>query len=148
MTAPDLQRRVDVERSRKSTYVASMFLLVGLVALVGSPGTAEGQRKDERAIKKQMSQWAREIGVKCDYCHVREGRDFDYEAETPMKETAAYCKENFIDVLKDGRGREISCQDCHNRQAKFLPGREVGLKAGDGEGEGEDEDEDDQKRRR
>lgn len=123
----------------------SFVLLGGLLLAVLSPWTAvQGDSGDEKAMKKKMQGWATGLGVKCSYCHVQQGRTYDYEAETPKKAIAHHCEENFVKKL-ELRGSAVSCMDCHNRKARFFPrpeGEEVPPPAtpGDGEGEGGDAD--------
>lgn len=76
---------------------------------------------DDPQVKKKMNQWKGELGVKCDYCHVVNGRKFDYEAKTPKKEVAHYCEENFVKKLMTATGKKVSCRDCHEGKPRFLP---------------------------
>ena len=136
-----------MQRHQKLGLVA----LVGLFLLVGNQ-LALG---DDPQIKKKMNQWKGELGVKCDYCHVVQGRKFDYEAETPHKELAEYCEENFVKKLITANGKKISCRDCHQGKPRFMPRAAEGEKppvAGkDGEGEEkpaeEEEKEEEEKKR-
>lgn len=129
--------------ARKAT-TTSYLLLGGLLAVVGVQpfvSEARGDRTDIRAMKRKMSGWARELGVKCDYCHVPQGREFDYEAATPKKEIAAHCDEHFVQKLQEG-GRAITCLTCHQRRPRFFPRPpgEEGPPAPDLAGEGEPEE--------
>ena len=97
------------------------LVLLGLGPWVAPAWGDKGKKKlSTREMKKKMNGWAREIGVKCAYCHVKDGDEFDYEAETPKKKIASYCEEHFVDVLQLKK-RQVSCQDCHKRKARFLP---------------------------
>ena len=105
-------------------------LFVAALALIGlfsaapwsSPARADSRRKlSNRQMKKLMNRWARELGVKCDHCHVKKDDVFDYDADTPNKAIAAYCDEHFVEKFLDQKKKEISCQDCHNRKLKILP---------------------------
>jgi cytochrome c553 len=114
---------------------ASLGKLVFLGALVAvgifsaaplwmSPARADRKARkklSKRAMKKLMNRWAREIGEKCVYCHVKEGEQFDYEASTPKKTIAAYCDEHFMGKLLNSRKKPVTCNDCHNKKATFLP---------------------------
>lgn len=122
------------------------LLLGALLAVVLLPwGATHGVRADdEKAIKKKMQGWSRELGVKCSYCHVQEGRTYDYEADTPKKTIAHYCDENFVAKLRI-ESRAVTCGDCHLKKARFLPREgEADTKTPatppEGEGEGEAEE--------
>ena len=112
--------------SVKSSHVVSFVVLVGLWGLVGLP-QAQGDRRSDREIKRTMSQWARELGVKCDFCHVRQGRVFDYEAETHHKEVADYCHHHFQEPLRNEDGEQLSCSSCHDRDPHVFPAQEDGV---------------------
>lgn len=109
---------------------SSVVLLFALLALVlagpfASESFADKGELDEKAMKKKMNGWARELGVKCSYCHIANGREMDYEGETPNKAVAHACEERFVDRLKIGEGaavRAVTCADCHDKRPKFLPG--------------------------
>lgn len=108
----------------------ALFLLCGgaLVlssALAPAPARADGDGRHEklskREMKKLMNRWARELGVKCDHCHVKKGESFDFDAKTPNKALAHYCDEHFVAELRDEKGKEISCATCHDGKVKFMP---------------------------
>jgi hypothetical protein len=113
---------------------SSVVLLLALLGLVlagpfASESFADKEPLDEKAMKKKMNGWARELGVKCSYCHVAKGREMDYEAEAPNKAVAHACEERFVDRLKieeAGKMRPVSCADCHDKKPKFLPGHAAG----------------------
>lgn len=122
-------------KSRGPTLFAlALTLAAGLVlgsALGPAPAAAAKERRQlsAREWKKLMNGWARELGVKCAHCHVRQGEEFDYEAATPNKAIAAYCEEQFVDRLQL-RGKQVSCIDCHQRKPQFLPRPEGEEKGG------------------
>ncbi|MGE0708259.1 MAG: hypothetical protein AB7N76_18685 [Planctomycetota bacterium] len=116
--------------TRRSSVGTSLFLAalaaIGLLSASpfgATPAEAGGERRklSEREMKKLMNRWARELGVKCDYCHVRKGEEFDFEAKTEKKAIAAYCDDEFVAKLLTAKKKEVSCQDCHNKKATFLP---------------------------
>ena len=111
------------------------LLLVGASLaepFLGAPAAAARDKpRTLREWKKIMNRWAREIGQKCIYCHVKDGEEFDYEADTPKKAIAQYCDENFVEKLSTANERQVTCATCHDKKARFLPREE-------GEGEGED----------
>jgi hypothetical protein len=115
------------------------LLLAGLFALVLGPWTPVQGTPDERATKKKMESWCRDLGVKCSYCHVqRENRRYDYKAITPHKAIAHYCEENFVGKLELKGGRPISCADCHQHRTTFLPRPDEDGKMGQpGSGQGQ-----------
>lgn len=112
----------------RSTLTALLFALFALV--IGATvtpralptATADSKRElTQREWKKLMKGWARALGVKCGHCHVPEGEDeFDFEAKTPRKAVALECEEQFTKRLTL-RGSKLTCADCHNGKAKFLP---------------------------
>ena len=113
--------------------------VIGLLAMASpwllTPVFADG-KKDKREIRKIMSRWKNELGLKdCSYCHVKNGKKFDYEASTPKKTIAHYCEEEFVEKLKTADGKPVSCRTCHNRKTTFLP------RNGEGEDDHDDEDE-------
>lgn len=118
-----------------------VVVLLGLMVLVLAPwSSVQGDASDEKAMKKKMQGWSRELGVKCSYCHVQQGRTYDYEAETPKKQIAHACEEKFVKrlLLKEGN-RPVSCVDCHERKPRFFPrdGQEAAPPAAGDEGDGE-----------
>jgi hypothetical protein len=98
------------------------LVLVALLALVLVPwnGAHDVRAEDEKVIKKKMQGWSRELGVKCSYCHVQEGKTYDYEAETPKKKIAHYCDEHFVQKLLIEK-RAVTCGDCHLKRPRFFP---------------------------
>lgn len=118
-----------MRHARRSSAVVLLLALLGLV-LVGpfsAESFADKGELSEKDMKKKMNGWARELGVKCSYCHVANGREMDYESETPNKAVAHACEERFVDRLKieEGAGkavRAVTCGDCHDKRPKFLPG--------------------------
>ena len=117
----------------RSTLTALFFAVFALI--IGATvvphalpsAKADSDRKlTQREWKKLMKSWARGLGVKCGYCHVPEGEDdFDFEAKTPNKHAAHECEEQFVERLSL-RGSKVTCVDCHNGKAKFLPKRGSG----------------------
>lgn len=98
------------------------LLLVVLVAVVAGPWSPAPRvhAEDEKAVKKKMQGWSRDLGVKCSYCHVQQGRTYDYEADTPKKLIAHHCDDHFVKKLQLD-GRPVTCADCHQRKARFFP---------------------------
>lgn len=61
---------------------SSVVLLLALLALVlagpfASESFADKGELDEKAMKKKMNGWARELGVKCLYRHIANGREME-----------------------------------------------------------------------
>ncbi|MBX3467355.1 MAG: hypothetical protein KF878_10730 [Planctomycetes bacterium] len=100
----------------------ALVLLGGLFLIALAPWTpVQGDAgSDEKAVKKKMQGWSRELGVKCTYCHVQQGREFDYKASTPKKLIADHCEEQFVKRL-ELKGKPVSCMDCHQRKPRFFP---------------------------
>ena len=120
-----------MEAARKSS--PWLFVFLSVIVLIGFGSTpwvteALGDSKKRGRMssykwKKLMNRWARELNVKCDYCHVKKGEEFDYKASTHHKTVAAYCDDNFVDALKAGKkgNKKVSCITCHKGKAEFLP---------------------------
>jgi len=115
-----------MESERRRGYHAFGYaLLGGLIVLVaqGFFTEARGDRRNMREWKKKMSGWSRGVGVKCEYCHVKQGRKFDYEADTTMRGVGHYCEEAFVDQLELKGGGELECRHCHDGAPLILPER-------------------------
>jgi hypothetical protein len=54
------------------------------------------------------------LGVKCDYCHVRD----DYAANTHQKAVANWMAMEFVPKLAKKEGGEVWCNDCHVRSGR------------------------------
>ena len=57
------------------------------------------------------------LGVKCEYCHVKD----DYIAPTHNKQVANWMARELIPSLEKKRGGEIWCNDCHVVDGKATP---------------------------
>ena len=119
---------------RRSKPLWVLFLFVGALALIASSAGSSsavwadpGKKKkklSQRQMKKKMKGWARALGKKCIFCHIKDDEEYDYEAETPKKKIAAYCEEQFIDKLFAAKGKKITCATCHPQKPVFLPREE------------------------
>jgi hypothetical protein len=104
--------------------LGALLLMAASLAdpFLGAPeALAQERPRTLRQWKKMMNGWAREIGQKCTYCHVKDGEEFDYEAETPKRKIAHYCYENFVKELYTANKKAVSCGTCHKKKATFLP---------------------------
>ena len=132
-------------RRRQPSWVMLLVLSPLLLVLAptagpsAGPGAAwadQGKKKlttsQMKKLKKKMKAWAREIGKKCDFCHVKDGEDYDYEVDTPMKALGGYCDENFVQKLQTTKGKKISCATCHPGKPAFMPRADKKAKDGDG----------------
>ena len=111
---------------RISPWFAALLLFMGALGLSSAlaPARADGGRHEKlskRQMKKMMNRWARELGVKCDHCHVKKGETFDFDVPTPNKKLARYCDEHFVAELRTPKGKEVSCMTCHDGKVKFMP---------------------------
>ena len=118
-------------RDQRSPLVYVTFAAVAVIGVSSLPwlsvarGDADKKPKlSVREMKKKMNGWARELGVKCSHCHVKQGDEYDYEATTPPKEVAAFCETQFVDRLQL-KGKAVSCQDCHDKRPLFLPRKQA-----------------------
>lgn len=110
---------------RISPWFAALLIFMGALGLSSAlaPAHADGRHEklSKRQMKKLMNRWARELGVKCDHCHVKKGETFDFDAATPNKKMAHYCDEHFVAELRTPKGKAISCGTCHDGKVKILP---------------------------
>ena len=78
-------------------------LLTLLLAGAWNPATAEGGKtifgENKKATFKAMKGIAKSLGVKCLFCHVKEGGKPKYEVDTPRKELARRMKRSLVDSL-------------------------------------------------
>ncbi len=73
--------------------------------------------------KDGMKKIAGALGVKCKHCHAAvtsEGKP-DFEAPSPLKDTARQMKLHFVDSLRTADGKALECDTCHDGHAKFVP---------------------------
>jgi nitrate/TMAO reductase-like tetraheme cytochrome c subunit len=66
-------------------------------------------------ILQVMQEWSTALGVDCRYCH-----QDSYEVETPRKEIARQMQREYVAAFQRADGKSLSCQDCHQGQAKLL----------------------------
>lgn len=116
-------------RPRPALSVAVLGLLLALVGPWAGEVRGDGDKLDEKAMKKKMQGWSRDLGVKCSYCHVQKGKEYDYEAETALKKVAHVCEEKFVERMKINE-RPVTCADCHDKKAKIFPARDGGPQPG------------------
>ncbi len=75
-----------------------------------------------------MAGIAQQLGVECEYCHVRSKEDpkkFDYPVMTPRKEIANWMGTELMGALRTADGSPLKCSQCHvdaagKPKAKFL----------------------------
>jgi hypothetical protein len=81
---------------------------------------ASGMARKE--IIQKMQTFRKALGVKCDFCHVRneDGR-IDPTQPTKHKIMAKYMIEHFTDKLLTKDGKPVTCDTCHPEKAEFLP---------------------------
>jgi len=75
-----------------------------------------------RDIFKKMKQIEQDLGVTCDFCHVRneDGR-LTPEQPTKHKLMAKYMMDHFTAGLQAPDGSAVTCKTCHQGSAEFLP---------------------------
>ena len=65
---------------------------------------------------------AKSLGVKCNYCHVKDGDGrLDPPQPTEHKLIAKYMMDHFISGLVGHDGQEVTCMTCHQGRTSFLP---------------------------
>lgn len=70
-----------------------------------------------------MKKIATALGVECIHCHVAktpEGKP-DFGAVSAFKATTLHMKTHFVDSLRMADGEILSCENCHNGHAQFIP---------------------------
>lgn len=65
-------------------------------------------------IIQVMQEWSTALGVGCNYCH-----QDSFETDTPRKQIARLMQRDYVAKLKHVDGKAVSCQDCHQGQAKL-----------------------------
>lgn len=70
-------------------------------------------------LMQVMREWSTALGVDCSYCH-----QASFEAETPHKQIARQMQREYVAALKRADGKALSCQSCHQGQAKLLAVRD------------------------
>ena len=63
---------------------------------------------------ERMVSFNQALGVNCSYCHQKG----DFEAETLHKQTARFMMKEFSAKLTKPNGQPVSCNDCHQGQAR------------------------------
>ena len=73
-------------------------------------------------IFKMMKQFELDLGVTCDFCHIRneEGR-LTPEQPTKHKLMAKYMMDHYATGLQTLDGKLATCNTCHQGKAEFLP---------------------------
>ncbi len=106
-------------RVRFGIVVAIAAAIGGLLlAPAADPAFAgpAGDKPDPK-VMKLMKVWAKGLGVKCTHCHVAK----KFKVATPKKKVAKTCRDKFVEVLGDARGKKIDCKTCHDGDAAFMP---------------------------
>lgn len=75
---------------------------------------------DETTARDIMRSFNKALGVKCNYCHVKTGKKFDYEVWTPRKRIALRMHTDFVEKLKGEGGAAVTCNTCHQGRKKWL----------------------------
>ncbi len=110
---------------RKGVIVFGSLLL--LLATAWSPVSAQSGKTmfgdNKKATFKAMKAIAKSLGVKCLFCHVKEGGKPNYQIDTPYKEMARKMKTTFVDSLLikgqvelviDAEGHKATLKAVHN----------------------------------
>jgi len=89
----------------------SFCLLAGLL----SPASAQSGKtifgEDKKMTFKAMKGIAKSLGVKCLFCHIKEGGKIKYEADSPHKTLARKMKTTFVDSLLIKGEIQIAIED-------------------------------------
>ena len=80
------------------------------------------EHMEMRDIFQKMKQIEEDLGVTCDFCHLRNEEDrLTPEQPTKHKIMAKYMMDNFTAGLQTMDGKPVTCNTCHQGQAEFLP---------------------------
>ena len=108
------------------TVCVCMFLLLGGEGVWLQVEGHEGHEENPHVLdtsEENMKRIAKSLGVECTHCHIAEkpNGETDFEAMSPLKETAIHMKVHFVDSLKTADGGALTCKTCHNGAHRFLP---------------------------
>jgi hypothetical protein len=76
--------------------------------------------KDEDAILLIMRGFTKALGVKCNFCHVKEEGKLDYPKWTRRKRIALWMHVHFVQKLRQADGSDVTCNTCHQGKRKIL----------------------------
>ena len=101
----------------------SKVLLCGFLSLFTAIMATPGQAQDGKTIfgenKKEtfkaMKGISKSLGVKCLYCHVKEGGKIKYKTDTPHKKLARLMKVSFVDSLVQKGASELEIAEEHHK---------------------------------
>lgn len=81
-------------------------------------GILRGVRCEEQ-IYLTMANVARQLGVKCAYCHAKlaNSEDLDHAAPTPKKEIANWMSQHLVQAVRRKDGGVVTCRTCHVNDA-------------------------------
>ena len=88
-------------------YLTILVVATLAMGTLATPASAQASKKkgqtifgdDRKSTMKAMKNISKALGVKCLYCHVKEGGKVVYTKETPEKEIARQMKWVFVDSL-------------------------------------------------
>lgn len=109
-------------------FVLVAALVVGgmpALALAGDDAPAEAgsiltKGMDEKTASDLMRSFNQALGVKCNHCHVKTGKKFDYERWTKRKRIALRMYTDFVAKLKTQAGGAVTCNTCHQGRTTWL----------------------------
>jgi hypothetical protein len=132
--------------NKKITVITSLLLAVVVLASMtlqqqpqGQPEPAPSNLKvlpkklTRNQVNKVMDEWSSSLGVRCNYCHVRDeaARKTDYASDAkPEKEMARHMYKMMVTINKkyfkagekDSLGMvkltSVNCNTCHNAKSK------------------------------
>lgn len=86
------------------------------------PSSLVASGMSRKEILKIMSTIKKDLGVTCDFCHLRtdDGR-LDHIRPTKHKLMAKYMMEHFTGKFVTVSGKPVTCFTCHQGKAEFLP---------------------------
>ena len=101
----------------------SKVLLCGFLSfftvITAAPGRAQDGKtifgENKKETFKAMKGISKSLGVKCLYCHVKEGGKIKYTTDTPHKKLARLMKVSFVDSLAQKGSLELEIAEEHHK---------------------------------
>ncbi len=101
----------------------SKVLLCGFLSfftvITAAPGRAQDGKtifgENKKETFKAMKGISKSLGVKCLYCHVKEGGKIKYTTDTPHKKLARLMKVSFVDSLAQKGSLELEIAEGHHK---------------------------------
>ena len=115
-----------------STQIASLkkakvLLDQPLHIAVSAAMAADAREGDDSRVRALMDAFAKSLGVKCDFCHVKKqdksaqgSPQFDFAVDTEKKKVAERMWDEWVAKLAMTDGSPLFCDSCHQGKSEFL----------------------------